>query len=1091
MNRMSEQIVLSEKTNRPHMLRLSVQIAFWAVMFSGVCSSRHLFAQDSSVPKTLESAPVTTPANETLPEANGVPKFYLSQVKLDAEVISDRVNVIATVGIEINEPGWHSIPLRFSQAHVWSREHTGPGEEMPDVTTKSIDDGMFWKLNGVGQHILKFSMWAPLKKTAGLSSLTLSLPVLPPQFEADVRLKTSSPNSVLITNKSVTELPVTRTADSTIFTMSVAGSRLDISWHNPAVSSTTVSQVGTRLHLKPAGDKLMLLVQQGIDSYEQTSQDMQVRLPTDFTLISITGEQYLSHELDPDREGWVKIRLKNTQNKRFELKWILSRPLSKMGDQFVIDGFEVSGAVREEGAIRIDEVEGFRIQPLTDESKDVHRTSVSEVRSFGVGTPLTAFAYFKQPYGLNVEIAPLDPFYVVKPYYQLIARDRDLLLHVHHLVSFKRGSINALELDWPEYIKEGWEFVSIDSDETQTGKVSTQLDADRVTLQWPQPQQTQFVLSCTFRKDLETGLGKTEKTVAVPVTFPTAISTRTEPPLVEVRAVDHLSVSLNQNPDEPLQQLDLNDARTVKLLSDYGLESQPAEDISQRVRLPKSASEIEMSITAQERKVRTESVVEIQEIASGEMSIRQKVNFDVEYGRLQLLEIKLPEVLVELFSPELVSESVEIRLGDQLLNETFAAGSLRTALPEPLKGKFEVTFDYRFQVDMEGSEKVVDLPLMTLENFPYSLVRCLVSPVETVQVRKDPNWTAIRNSLWVSVPKDKPIEEVPLVLDYLLADSSQQYVIERAWFRTRFLQDGNTDTWAEFRLNSPPSRVLFSLPPGSVFDNSHFLIDGKPLTQIKKGISGLDQQITLTLPETTDDTPILSIRYRQPTPSGFGLTQQTAVAFPEFPKSVWVDETTWEVMLPMGNHLFTYPALDPQFEWKRRLIFWNRQLTESYLSERSQYETGPVPSEFRFDGKHYYAFRGFGQIQKVDFRTMNQSLILLIGAGLTLLLGFVFWTFPYTRNVFSLLVLSFLFSVASLWFLEPMRLLLQPAVLGVVLALTVTLIDSATRRRHLAQNPLDPTVIRSEPVSAQASTKMYIPDSKGSVTMGSSKHSNQ
>ena len=74
---------------------------------------------------------------------NSIPEFHLTRIKLNGEVVSDRVNIQASIQIVINRgEGWHQIPLRFGQAHVWSRTYEGPGQEMPDTNTKSVDDGI-------------------------------------------------------------------------------------------------------------------------------------------------------------------------------------------------------------------------------------------------------------------------------------------------------------------------------------------------------------------------------------------------------------------------------------------------------------------------------------------------------------------------------------------------------------------------------------------------------------------------------------------------------------------------------------------------------------------------------------------------------------------------------------------------------------------------------------------------------------------------------------------------------------------------------------------------------------------------------------
>ena len=62
-----------------------------------------------------------------------------------------------------------------------------------------------------------------------------------------------------------------------------------------------------------------------------------------------------------------------------------------------------------------------------------------------------------------------------------------------------------------------------------------------------------------------------------------------------------------------------------------------------------------------------------------------------------------------------------------------------------------------------------------------------------------------------------------------------------------------------------------------------------------------------------------------------------------------------------------------------------------------------------------------------------------------------------TRNMLALLLIAFGVSILSLWFMEPIQLLLQPAILGGVLAILASLIDLKSRRPTL--NPFPTTVV--------------------------------
>lgn len=79
-------------------------------------------------------------------------------------------------------------------------------------------------------------------------------------------------------------------------------------------------------------------------------------------------------------------------------------------------------------------------------------------------------------------------------------------------------------------------------------------------------------------------------------------------------------------------------------------------------------------------------------------------------------------------------------------------------------------------------------------------------------------------------------------------------------------------------------------------------------------------------------------------------------------------------------------------------------------------------------------------------------------AGLALLLGFVLIRIPATRHVLTFLVVGFVMSLMALWFAEPVKVLLQPAILGAAMAVIAALIDRVGRRQ-----PQAPMVTLSSP----------------------------
>jgi len=212
-------------------------------------------------------------------------------------------------------------------------------------------------------------------------------------------------------------------------------------------------------------------------------------------------------------------------------------------------------------------------------------------------------------------------------------------------------------------------------------------------------------------------------------------------------------------------------------------------------------------------------------------------------------------------------------------------------------------------------------------------------------------------------------------------------------------------------------------------------------------------------------------------------------------------------VLPPDQHLLTAPRdYAPQFHWTRSFLFWSR--VSNYSDDRVKAELNNAAprtenlrsSEMRLteqaDG-NVYSVSCFGPPQPLAFWTMSRSAVVGCGAGLALLLGFLLIRIPATRHVLTFFVIGFGMSLMALWFAEPVKVLLQPAILGAAMAVVAAVIDRVGRREQptplmTQSSPSDfyasgssvapigggvspdaptvaPHVIRSEPISASGS----------------------
>jgi hypothetical protein len=101
-------------------------------------------------------------------------------------------------------------------------------------------------------------------------------------------------------------------------------------------------------------------------------------------------------------------------------------------------------------------------------------------------------------------------------------------------------------------------------------------------------------------------------------------------------------------------------------------------------------------------------------------------------------------------------------------------------------------------------------------------------------------------------------------------------------------------------------------------------------------------------------------------------------------------------------------------------------------------------------GENQYLFATFGDPPALVFRAMKQWSITLIGAGTALLIGLALLWRPALRHAVTFLGVAFLVALIGIWYPAPVQLLLQPAILGVVLALVAASIESYLKRSSRA-----------------------------------------
>ncbi|MEX1097517.1 MAG: hypothetical protein WED34_15840 [Planctomycetales bacterium] len=988
-------------------------------------------------------------ARKHAPQPAARPGYGVTSVSLSGTAGDERAELNATIQVQVDRGDeWVQVPLRLNEAVLRETAHEGPGPAGFDEFDR--DAGYRWSLKGAGLHTLRLSLFVPVRKQSPMRRLQLALPAT-----AVSHAKISVPMKRL-TVKAGDPL-LERDARSTIRTrvlpddateIEVFGldQRLDLTWQ-PLPDPTQVATVlesHTSIVVKPAIDSVLLEAAQTVQARQGSFDGLTVRLPPGFELIVVEGRQYASHETAAD--GRIAVKLAEPGTGPIELRWTLQAPLPESGELH-LEGFEVEHARRQTGDVALALVEGLRISRL--EAENVHRINVSIM----IGQPPLASAYrfLKQPFRLGVAVTRDPPGYSVQPEQRLRFTGERVELTAEFKVRVYRGVVETLDLIWPNRRAEGWAIdppdlfdPSLDAAAIERFEFATDETSDLVRVHLRDRQPGEFTLRLRAGRKL---LAEPEAAV---ITLPGIDTPTPSPADLLVTAADAVEVQLEPTGETSLERVDPAGAGA-------------GPEGAAHYRVPALAPMLAVRLSIHEQIVQTTGQVAV-EIADDRLLVRERIAYDVRYERLPQVRLTVPRALGEqvrfLNVPDgaVLTPSWTDR-GDPDSRQAV----IRFA--EPRIGRFEIAAEYSVDLGValppaETAESA--LPLVLPAEAPFGALVFSAPPIESVEVSVNgndggaawvPQMTADDRRQWQTAG---PAREISLRLQRSTPDLPQHYVVRRCLLRTAFDYDGAAASRAQFRLEGEFTRLLLHLPEGQTvqalwWDQRPIELDRLVEVDSNSGMHRLEIADVAAGPVSGEHLLTLDFQSRgSGRSSGTEWGEAHQVRIPSFPANVRVDQSAAEIVLPIDQHLFSQPAgLTPLYDWRRQAVFWTRHVRAGYadLDEWIGAADGP-PADPIFDAGNSYVFARFGPVAAFQFQAMSQSWIVLLGAGLSLAAGFVLLKVPATRDALTLLIIAFGGALAGLWYAEPVRVLLQPALLGLVLALAAAAIEQAIQRRR-------------------------------------------
>ncbi|MDB5384543.1 MAG: hypothetical protein JWM11_189 [Planctomycetaceae bacterium] len=1041
------------------------------------------------------------------------PQTSVTRVALEGSSDGETVTLKATLTIQLLVDGkWIKVPLKLNEGLLQDQSYAGAGE----ATSGGFDPtlGYLWWLKGKGQHVLTLTLNVPLRKEQPSRRLQLSLPQT---AVSDLKLRVQMPRiTAKVDEQNRARLVVTPTSDGATLIEMVLGlgaPGLDVRWQpQPELGSVeTVLQAQTSISAVVDGRTLSLDATQKVVALQGSFNQVQVRLPPGAELLQVKGDHFKDFTIDPKDPSLVLVTFKETVSDTstpVELKWKIRIELPQQLDRLMLQGFDVAKAKLQTGYLAVKVVGDFRLEVADDASHFAHRANLSSLEeaqpSFSsLDDVSSAYGFTRQPFQLALHLRPEKPLVTIKPRLFLSLTNDRMELFGEYDVQFYRGRIDEVKFAWPGWKEEGWK---IDPVTSGNGVQDTALDDPSVVSvkllsrdpaaalrpgDKSGPNSKVFTLSLHASRPITTGQANQE------FSLPGIPDANVQPADFVLVLADNLDADLRPLSDTVprLQAVPL--ANSVPL-------PKPLENLRRRdFRLDAPRPRFSLSTTVQKQRISTSADVEIS-LEGSEVKLIQRINYDVAYERLSQLLFLVPEAWGDRVQ---FAVSVEGKETPLVPIETGAAEGIRKqkrlVLDSPRIGRFDVIVTAKMTLAIPPglASKNLEVPLVQTSDSEFASTRIRIHKPKRQRLTViGDGWTPQTPqggaSVWVAVTKQSA-----LILQCDQSDSSwrQGVAVPRRLVQAVFSPDGDVFCQVQYRFAGYIPVLRLTFPQGSKSPSARWMQvpkdhdistqsteltvsstsrrDLMPARQDLQLIEtpGVAGQFEFALPEIEADAEhLVTVTYqlpRQPRP-GFGAYRHLDV--PELRTDGTPTQTFWQIQLLDNQHLWTLPAgFIPEFDWQMQSWWWSRVPRQSSRSLR-HWIGEPVEPKFESDlssNGNRYVFSSLDASTSMSFRTLSSPMIVLIGASMALVFGFVLFNVPSLRHVLTFLWLGFLTTFTALWYSEPVLVLLQPVCLGLGLAVLAAL----AQRWRTKSRRVEPVVTLGTPsdILAAASSDQH------------------
>ncbi len=1035
-----------------------------------------------------------------LATSNNLPDFYIARLQLNGDVnVEDGV---AALDVEVlirvlAEDRAVDVPLRLTEATLRDHSYSGPGT-LAFIPTER-NSGVACRLIGQGEHSIRLKTLVAIRKSGDTLRLQLSLP---PSPQSELVL-TVPRERIVVRGDAAGGRPVSSTQkDGTTQIRAFGlGSTLDLSWQELTARAEVRPEIAVTTYvsatLEPDGGDLE--AEQTIVATRGNFDRLTVEIPSGFILRSLTSPTHPEIQYEQPEFPRATIQFAGPTAGPVKLTWSLySVKSSKPEDSadaaaadddsagsFELQGFRVEEASRHEGFLRVGVPEGFLpglIEAETpNQSRQLMEARLSSFQPELIGRRLPDASGQQQVWRIldpgfraMFQLKRIEPGFLVAPRFELRFNDRIVEVNASFDVLVYRGSLQQLDLLWPDFHAQQWRV------EVAGSPVDIELQLPDSASETPvvgngpgdsvPAAGDRLGMILTDARSRTHGNWTIELTCRVPVpegaeSFPLTLPQvdvpieRLRSPIVRVINERNIESTLVAARGTIAHEVPDDVADPVEAYLPTNLKTRAWEIDSPSIRF-------DATVAAHEQKVSCTPYATLR-YDDDHFEVVQRLEYSVTYEPLSRVRVEIPSEL----TGETISRA-EFRLlrpGDEQPRKLTPVGTglqlgetvqRSLQLPESLWGQFAIICEYSIPIsDLLATTKPSsnDVPLIHSADAVADATRVEIQAPANIELRLSadtwqPELSVGRFPAWVAQGTQRRLR---VVSQSSAGRASERFAVRRIELQTELFRTG-ARTRAAYQVEGDVSWLTLTFPPDCDLNSIGAWWDGEPLSP--EAIRQLpDSERDLRFDLEVDGVTrrhTLQIQYQSQASHDFGPLTSLSVQAPEFASGVQLSEAVWEITLPDDQYVFVYPeSWLPQMRWLRSGMVWRRKPTGPGFAANWP-SAGDTGSEAwgSLTGSNAglvtpYRFTAFGHQQPLFIRSMSRPAIVLTGTGLALAIGLILLRVPATRHVLTLLVLTFSVSVIGLWHLEALQLLAQPAVFGLLLAALGTLIDSRARQR--------------------------------------------